>query len=260
MNVMKNIINEKLIMAVCIIIVSLLINKLFKLAMSAKIKKSNSKDKRLTYIKLICNIFKYCIAICTLLLILKIYGVNITSIVAGLSIISVVVGLGLQETLKDMLVGVDIIFDEYFAVGDVVKINDIEGKVLVIGLKTTKIKDINTQDVYAVSNRNIKSAFNISRQLDIDIPISYSEKTEKIEKMIDIIMVQIRNLNKVYSVEYRGINQFGESAVFYKIRIMCEQETKPQTKRDALRIIKLSLDQNNINIPFNQLDVNIKNH
>ena len=105
------------------------------------IKNNKGLDKRkTTIISLIKNIIKYIIAIIILLMILNLYGVNTTSIIASLGAVSVVIGLAFQDIIKDFLAGVFIIFDNEYAVGDWVKINDFTGEVVSLGLKTTKIK------------------------------------------------------------------------------------------------------------------------
>ena len=71
-------------------------------------------------------------------------------------------------------------------------------------------------------------------------------------------MHKIEQLEHITYIEYRGIKEFGESAVYYKIRMYCKPEYKAQTKRDANRIIKLELDNNNIAIPYKQIDVHTK--
>ena len=75
---------------------------------------------------------------------------------AGVGIVSVIIGLAIQDALKDIIRGFSILSEEYFSVGDVVTYGDITGKVLVLGLKTTKIKDISTENIISIANRNIE--------------------------------------------------------------------------------------------------------
>jgi small conductance mechanosensitive channel len=75
-------------------------------------KGNNGKDKRkLTIINLCKSIFKYFILVFVVLGILKIYGVDTTSIIASLGVFAAVIGLAFQDILKDFLAGVTIIFD-----------------------------------------------------------------------------------------------------------------------------------------------------
>lgn len=214
--------------------------------------------KKKTYLRLFNNILKYVLIIIIALLILQINGVNVTSIIASLGLVSVIAGFALQDALKDVIMGINIVIDDYFSVGDVLKIGDVEGKIIEIGLKSTRMKDINNGNVFVISNRNISEALNLSEQLDIDIPLPYEEKITKIEKIIDTMIEQISKLANVTNIEYKGLNEFADSAIYYKIRIFCKPEHKPQVKRDANRIIKLELDKNNINIPYKQIDIHNK--
>ena len=120
------------------------------------------------------------------------------------------------------------------------------------------MKDINNGNVFVISNRNISEALNLSEQLDIDVPLPYEEDITKVEQIINIMIEKIKELKNVRNVEYKGLNEFADSAIYYKIRIFCKPEFKPQTKRDANRIIKLELDKNNVNIPSNQIDIHNK--
>lgn len=218
--------------------------------------KLNKKEK--TYLRLFNNILKYLLLIIVTILILQVNGVNVSSIIASLGLISVIVGFALQDALKDIIMGINIVIEDYFSVGDVLKIGAVEGKVIEIGLKTTKMKDINNGNVFIISNRNISEALNLSEQLDIDIPLPYEEEITKVEQIINIMIEQIKELKNVINVEYKGLNEFADSAIYYKIRIFCKPEFKPQTKRDANRIIKLELDKNHVNIPYKQIDIHNK--
>ena len=85
-----------------------------------------------------------------------------------------------------------------------------------------------------------------------------NELTEKIEKLIDIMVEQISQCPNIKDAKYLGISEFKDSSVAYRIMIYCSPEYKLASRRYALRIIKLTLDANNIIIPYNQLDIHQK--
>ena len=85
-----------------------------------------------------------------------------------------------------------------------------------------------------------------------------NELTEKIEKLIDIMVEQISQCPNIKGAKYLGISEFKDSSVAYRIMIYCSPEYKLASRRYALRIIKLTLDANNIIIPYNQLDIHQK--
>ncbi len=132
-------------------------------------------------------------------------------------------------------------------------------KVIQIGIKSTKLQDINNGDIYVVSNRNIEKALTESDQLDIDIPLPYDENVENIESAINLIIERAKEqVTTIQSIEYKGLNGFGDSAIYYKIRMYTKPELKPQTKRDVNRIIKVTLDERKIEILFTQIDIHNK--
>ena len=252
-------ISTELITSGIVVILGILIYFLLKGVINKILdKRKYVSKKKKTYLKLFKSIFKYLILLIVVVVVLQINGINVTSIVAGLGIASVIAGFALQDALKDIIMGFNIIVDEYYGVGDVVKIGDIEGKVLEVGLKSTKMQDINTNNIFIIANREISKSLIKSTQFDIDIPIPYSKKITDIESIIDNITNQVRNMKNITNVEYRGLNKFGDSAIYYKIRMYAKAEYQLQLKRDINRIIKLELDKNNIDIPFMQVDIHNK--
>lgn len=256
---MKSIISKELIISVIIIILGILIYFIIKSIINRILdKRKYVSKKKKTYLKLFNSIFKYLIMAIVVITVLQVNGINVSSIIAGLGIVSLIAGFALQDALKDIIMGFNIIVDEYYSIGDVIKIDNIEGKVLEVGLKSTKMKDINTNNIFIIANRNISKSHIISTQFDIDIPVPYNEKITRIENIIDDIIKQIKVMKNIIDVEYRGLNKFGDSAIYYKIRMYAKAEYQPQLKRDINRIVKLELDRNNIDIPFMQIDIHNK--
>ncbi len=218
------------------------------------------KKKRKTVTKLFQNIVKYLVLIIALLVILSIYGIDVTSMVAGLGITATIIGLALQDTFKDIINGIGIITENYFIVGDIVEYNTFIGEVTNFGLKSTKIKNANGE-VLIVANRNIMEIKNLSQEshaVMINIPLPYEEDVEKIEKVIkkDILpkIEQIENVDSK-SVKYLGINELADSCIKYLISYNCKRETQWQAKRDANRIIITELNKKHISVPYPQLEV-----
>ncbi len=251
--------NKNIYISIAIIVVGIITYMITKHIMKRMIEKNKNnpslnKRKR-TYIRLINSILKYVILIIVCVAVLQVNGVNVTSIVAGLGLVSVIAGLALQDALKDIIMGFNIIVDDYFSVGDVLQIGQVQGKIIELGLKSTKLKDVNNGNTLTISNRSITEALTISNQIDIDLPLPYEESIEKIEKIIEKIINNIKQIENVTEAEYKGLYEFGEYALYYKIRIFCKPETKLQVRAEANRIIKFELDKNNIQIPYKQVVV-----
>ena len=257
LELIKTIFNSNLVHSIIVIIVSFIIYKIVKHfftkgndAVSGKL---NNKSK--TYLKLITSVLRYCFVILTVLVVLQINGINVSSMLAGVGILSAIVGLALQDALKDIIRGFSILSDEYFSVGDVVSYDDITGKVQVIGLKTTKIKDLSTNNIVSIANRNIEKVQNVSENIYINIPLSYELKLDRAENTINKIVEQIRANSNVKEAAYLGVNNFEDSSIKYLIKVCCEPELKLQVRRDALRTVLIALENEGIEIPYNQIDV-----
>lgn len=258
-NIKKIFEHEHLLTIVLTIVISVILLKIKDRIFNKTIKKINrhTKDykRKLTYLKLTSNIINYAVILIALLFILQLVGFNVTSFIAGLGVVSVIAGLALQDALKDIIMGFNIIVDNYFSVGDIIKIGEVEGKVVELGFKATKLKDINNDNILVIANRNISQALRISDQLVISVPIPYEENTDKIDKLMEIMVEQIKENENVKDARYLGLSEFADSAIIYKILIQCLPEYKLSVRRYALRIAKVILDKSKITIPYPQIDV-----
>ncbi len=223
--------------------------------------KTKKNKKRDTVLRLLNSVIKYILLIIIILLTLDLYGYNTNKILASLGIAGLVVGLALQDTIKNMLAGILIIMDDRYNVGDFVKINDFTGEVVMLGLQSTKVKDI-SGNVYTINNSSISNVINYSNNdstLFIDIPVSYSTDIEKLEKILKSLEKNILKIENVVG-EYTllGVDSFNSSDITYKISI----KTKPfkyfNVKREINKLLKITFDKEGIEIPFNQVDVHMK--
>ena len=191
-------------------------------------------------------------------MILNVYNVNTTSIIASLGVVSVILGLALQDMVKDFIAGVSLVLEDTYNVGDWVTINNFKGEVIYLGMKTTKLKSYNN-DIYTINNGSITCAINhsINNSLVIvDIDVSYDTDIEKLEKLLDKLCLQFEKLDNIKGeVKVLGIENLAESSIVYRITTYAEETKKYQIQREIKKIIKLEFDKNNITIPYKQVVV-----
>lgn len=265
MDISKYLNNDLLIMIVkslFSILISIIIYNVFVMIIGSSINRGGlgklSTKKKATYLKMLKSIIRYVLIVINVLVILKIFGINITSMLAGVGIIGIILGFAVQDALKDIIKGIDIIADNYYQVGDVIKYEDITGKVISIGLKTTKLEDVNTFNIVSISNRNIEKVEVVSNLINIDVPISYEVSLDKAEKVINDIVESIKKHEGVNKCEYRGVNDLADSSIKYQIKVYCNPVNKVQIRRDSLRYILVGLDKYHLSVPYNQIDVHQK--
>lgn len=223
-----------------------------------KSKSEFERKRRKTVIELGKTIIKILIYAIVIIVILDLFGVNVTSLVASLGVASAVGALALQDTLKDIISGASIIMDNYFVVGDYITYNGFLGTVIELGLRSTKIQNADGE-VLIIANRNISEVTNLSQKTAsalIIAPVAYEEKIEKVEKVIGEIIDEVRSWDTVKKeTTYIGINALKDSCIEYGIRIYCSPGKIWEYKRAVLRLIKVKFDKNKIKIPYNQIEV-----
>lgn len=250
----------KLIYSAITLIISAL---LYRVILRATEKAMGSKKiltgkKSNTYIKFVRSIIRYVFAVIVVLTLLKIYGVNISSMLAGVGLIGVVLGLAVQDLLKDVIRGSGILSDEYFSVGDVVEFKGIEGKVIDIGLKTTKIQELTTGNVHSIANRNIEHIAVVAPYIYVRVPLPYELKVEEQRAVVDKIVENVKTDEIVEDCENIGLAELADSRIEYLLKIKIDPHNKLQSRRNTLGHIVETLEKSGVSVPYNQLDIHQK--
>ena len=251
----------KSIKAIITILVGLIVYNIIKGIISRYSNNSKflaNKKASTTYINIIRNVVKYIIMVLILLIILQILEIDITSIVAGVGLFGAAFVLAIQDFFKDITRGSSIISGDYFKIGDVVKYKDIEGKVIYLGLKNTKIQVLKTNNIMSIANRNIEEIEVLSNEIYINIPMPYELKVKDAEKVMNEIVSKISKLENVESSKYLGTNELADSSILYLIQVKANPINKLQVRRNSIREALLVLEENNISVPYNQIDVHTK--
>lgn len=257
-NVLKNNTVETIITIAISILLYSIIKKLMNKNQKNKVLKEKIGKKQRTYIRVLNSAIKYAFLIVTILIVLQINGVNVNSMLAGIGIVGAVVGIALQDALKDIIMGINIIVDDYFSVGDYIKYKGQEGKVVGFGLKTTKVLLNNSNNILSISNRNISEIEKVSNFIFVSIPVSYDVSIAKFETIVPQIVDAVTHLENVENCKYLGLGELGDSRMVYKIAVEYVPDYKLSVSKATLRAIKLVLDENKIEIPYPQLDVHNK--
>ena len=250
-------IKTAIIITIAIIIYNIIAYFIKRFAFNSKITDEASKRKR-TFYTLMLNIIKYIIMFLTLMFILQIYGINISALLAGVGIVGVVIGLAVQDALKDIIRGTTLLTDDYYKVGDLVKIGDNTGEVIYMGLKTTKLKDIYTNNIVSIANRNIEKVEELSNSLFINVPMPYETKLKDAESAMDDLVKEVLKLKNVKEAEYSNVSELGSSSISYRINAKINNKYKLGVSREINRCIIEVLAKHKISIPYNQLDIHQK--
>lgn len=236
------------------IILLLFLRRFFKIYSHSE----KGKGERASVVRLAFDVFRILLVIFAIMLVMKINGINLISVIAGLGIVSAVIGLAMQDFIKDIIMGIYIVRNHFFSVGECVEYQGREGMVVGFNLTTTKIGDMEDHSVYTICNRNISEIHRYARRLDIDVPLAYDEDPKIVRATLCEICKQIAaEVEGVTQCDFLGTQSFESSSILYRIRIFCESKYRPDTRRAALGIIQDALDSAGIEIPYNQIDVHL---
>ncbi len=209
---------------------------------------------------LIRSLIKYIIVLICAAKILTIWGIDIASILAGIGVLTLIVGLGCQSLIQDVISGLFIVFDDFYDVGDVVIIDGFRGMVSDIGLKSTKVLDWGGNEK-AINNSAITTVTNLSRGpslIFLTVNISYREDLERAEAVIANFLPEIKK--RVPAITdgpyYKGVSGFNGYGVELGFLCWADEGDRFQVTRDLNREIYLEFKKENILVPFQQVTVN----
>jgi small conductance mechanosensitive channel len=242
--------------SITILIFVWILNKLFLFIVHVITIKGHRSE---TIGKLLSSFIKYLSFIVAFFLILSAWGVETPTLLAGAGIIGLALSFGAQSLIEDIFAGLFIIFEKQFVVGDIIQVHDMRGTVTEIGIRITKIEDLNV-DVLIINNSDIRGAINTSSSLSIaicDISIEYGADLEKVE---DIIKKGLPDIKKEIPLIkegpfYIGVDQLADSSLVVRVIAKTEELNRHKVRRALNREMKLLFDRNKINIPFPQIVV-----
>jgi small-conductance mechanosensitive channel len=155
-----------------------------------------------------------------LLLALDNLGINITALVAGLGIGGIAIALAVQTILSDLLASLSIAMDKPFVVGDVLRIDEYEGKVEHIGIKSTRLRSVSGEQIILANTDVLKSRVrNMGRLSELRVLIAfgidYSTEQAALEKLPQLVESAIR-VAPGARFAYCMLKGFGESALNFE--------------------------------------------
>lgn len=220
------------------------------------------RNTDLGVIQFLSAVVKYALYFILFMTILGLFGIATTSAVAVLGSCGVAVGLALQGSLSNFAGGVLILLLKPFVVGDYIVQGSNEGTVYEISIFYTKLKTADNK-VVVIPNGNLSnsSLVNIShmdkRRVDIVIGIGYEADIRTAKEILSRVAENDpARLKEEELIVY--VSDLGASSVDIGVRIWVKTEDYWTAKWRMLENMKYELDENHISIPYQQIDVQIK--
>ena len=221
--------------------------------------------------KMISGFGYYFIALVTLLIALKSIGLDFSNLGLIAGALSIGIGFGLQTLVSNLAAGIILMFERTIRLGDYIEVSDtIRGTVNDMKMRSTTVTTNDNIDVIIPNSSFIQNNVinwtleNDIRRIHIPFSVAYGTPNEKVEKVI-LEELKHSNINYVsmppkYTTAI-WMTAMGSSSVDYELIVWVRGDStlRPAgTKSDFLKFIYKTLNKHQIEIPFPQLDLHIK--
>ena len=193
---------------------------------------------------------------------LSILGVNIAPILAGAGLIGVAISLASQSLIKDAINGFFIIFEDQYAVGDVIAVGEegkIGGMVENMNLRITQLRDAEGR-LITVPNSEIQTVANLSSRwsrADLNIPVAYHTDIDQALQLIKSVAADMDQDPKwqepiLEAPQVLGIDSFGDRGLIVRVWIKTQPLKQWDVAREFRRRLKITFDKAGLGIPVPQ--------
>jgi len=184
-------------------------------------------------------------------------GFNVGSVLAGVGILGLALGLAAQESLSNLVAGLTILLDRPYRVGDNVTIAGTFGQVQQIGMRTTRILTVERLDTILpnreiINQKIVNHTSNPHLRLGVPLSIAYREDTRRAREVLLAAAEGHELIHREPPPEV-VVTRLADSGVELELRLWLRD---PHREREALwafvELAKIALDEAGIEIPFPQ--------
>ena len=188
-------------------------------------------------------------------------GIDVTSIIALLSVAGLAVSLALQNTLSNLAGGITLLASKPFTVGDYVEIGSVSGTVSLVGLAYTTLVTVENKEIY-IPNSQLSSATIINytrlgrRRMEITVSASYDAPTEAVKAALSEAVAQFPQILPDPAPEIR-LSGYGASGIDYLLRAWTSSGDYWDVYYRLLEAIRPAFARHGVEMPYSQLDVHL---
>ena len=255
----------KVVISIVIMIVSFsIINWLSKkIAKRADKKVESNKKIDKTIYRTLSYVAKVGLKVLVVIALIGYVGIDTSAITALIASLGVGVGLAINGPLSNLAGGILILITRPFKDDDYIDACGYSGTVEDIRICHTKLRTTDNKVIYLPNGKlSTSEIVNYSekdlRRVDLTFSISYSDDFEKAKKVIEEVWNQNELILKDPAPSVR-VSAQSASSIDLTAKVWCKNDDYWTVNFDMLEQVKTAFDQNGIQIPFNQLDVHIKN-
>ncbi len=196
------------------------------------------------------------------LIVLNVLGVNLGPVLAGAGLAGLVIGFGAQNVIRDWLAGFFMLLEDQYGVGDWIQIEDAVGEVEQVGLRVTRIRDINGT-VWHVPNGLVERVGNLSQrwaQATLDVPVALDTDVMKAKQVILEVANELASdpgwaEDIIAPPELWGLQTWGPEGMTIRIAIPTRPLRNWDVNRQLRERLKLRFEAEGIRMPVTQYEI-----
>lgn len=212
------------------------------------------QQRHMTITPIIKSLLKYGVYFIAFVLVLGALNLNPWPLLAGAGIVGVVIGLGAQPLINDIVSGFFILFENLYLVGDYVESGTARGTVEAIEMRTTRIRDPNGQ-LHIIRNGQLGNVVNFSKGYTnavVEVGVSYDANLDQVFQVLRKAGEDLKQSNRdvLASTDVDGLQQFNESDLLIRTVTRVKPGRHGTVARDYRKLIKEAFEREGIEIPF----------
>jgi small-conductance mechanosensitive channel len=220
------------------------------------------KDSGLRYT--LSRMSQYIVVVIGVFVSFSFLGINMTGLAVIFGFLSVGIGFGLQNVTSNFISGLIVLFERPISVGDRVSVNNVEGDVEEINIRSTKVKTLDNISIIVPNSEFVsKDVINFSHgdptyRLSVNVGVSYSSDLDKVIKALNEVAEESDDVLKhpKHDVQLRN---FGDSAWDMKLLVWIPDVKKRYQVLNSLnQAIVHKFAEYDIEIPFPQRDLHVR--
>ena len=251
----------RIIISLIILAISFRIINLLSRRIEKKLSSAEKHDK--TMVKVVSYIVKVGAKVLVVTCLVGYLGIDTSGLTALVTSLGVCAGLAVNGALSNLAGGIIILFTRPFRIDDYIEVEDsVAGTVEDIQIVCTKLRTPDNKVIYVpngtLSNSNIINySEKPTRRVDFSFSISYDNDFEKAKELV-MNVCKSHELVLTDPAPMVRVSEHGRSSVNLTARVWVDNSNYWTVKFDILEEVKKTFDQNGIIIPYNQLDVRVK--
>lgn len=247
-----------LLEAVALLLFGIVVIKLAKRLLNSVLRKTHLEPSASSFV---VSLIQAALALILFFLVLDIFNIDTSSIVAIVAASGLAIGLALQDSLSNISSGIILLFTKPFKENDKIRVGSVEGNVKRIKITTTELLTadnilLSIPNSKVISSEIVNYSARPVRRVDMVVSAAYGSDIEKVKNVILTISNQDERVLKDPAATV-NVSALAESAVNYTVKMWTKTENYWDIYNSFYEKVLVAFAKENIEVPYNKLDVKL---